>query len=211
MARVSEAQTNAVGRGLVEQHGAASRPLATVSSTREAEAGGGEAARVHRAAPAGAPVLADAGVLAPADPGDPLVAARRAGGRWRASAPARAVDVDPGVAAPRGRPTAGRTPRTARRRWLEPGGLRVAEVGVGDDEGVDGGRAQQVVVAVERVVVVAGEEQHVVAGLARGLHQRVHEAVHQRRWRCPPAAGSKRRPIRCEARVRRLRAARLGE
>ena len=62
----------------------------------------------------------------------------------------------------------------------QPGGLRVAEVGVGDDEGVDGGRAQQVVVAADRVLVVAREEQDVVAGLLAGLDERVHEPVHHR-------------------------------
>ena len=90
----------------------------------------------------------------------------------------RAVDVDPGV----GR--VGVVPRPAERderRPLagQPGGLRVAEVGVGDDEGVDGGGAQQVVVAADRVVRRTGEQQHVVAAVTGGLHERVDEAVHR--------------------------------
>ena len=67
----------------------------------------------------------------------------------------------------------------APRSWRKPG-LRRPGVGVGDDEGVDGGRAEQVVVAVERVVGVAGEQQHVVTGARGGLGQAVQEPVHQR-------------------------------
>ena len=48
------------------------------------QAGGGQVAGVHGAGPARTPVLADEGVLAPADPGDPVVARGRAGGRWPA-------------------------------------------------------------------------------------------------------------------------------
>ncbi len=59
-------------------------------------------------------------------------------------------------------------------------GLRRAGVGVGHHEGVDGGRAQQVVVAVQRVLRVTGEQQHVVAGARGGLDQAVQEPVHQR-------------------------------
>jgi hypothetical protein len=45
---------------------------------------------------------------------------------------------------------------------LEPGGLRVAEIGVGDHERVDRGRADQLVVPDHRVVLVGREQQHVV-------------------------------------------------
>ena len=177
MARVSDAQTKAVGRGLVEKYGG--RLGAAVDDVLDARghARGGQAVRVHRAQPAGAAVLADRGVLAPADPRDAGVAAvdevlggeRGAGG---------AVDVDPHVA---GLVVVPRPAEGDERGALlaQPRGLRVAEVGVGDDEGVHGRRAQQVVVAADRVLVVAREEQDVVARLLARLDQRVHEPVHR--------------------------------
>jgi hypothetical protein len=58
-------------------------------------------------------------------------------------------------------------------------GLGGAGIGVGDHERIDRGGAQELVVPVERVVDVAGEQQHVVAGPGRGLDERVQEAVHQ--------------------------------
>ena len=113
IARVSEAQTNA-GRAGPRRAArrAASRPLATVSSTREARPVVDEPAAAHRPAPAGAAVLADPRVLAPADPGDPLVARGRAGARWRARRRRRRRRRPTG-ARRRGRPTGGRTRRTA--------------------------------------------------------------------------------------------------
>jgi hypothetical protein len=57
--------------------------------------------------------------------------------------------------------------------------LRVAEIGVGDDEGVDGGRAQEVVVPADRIVRRTGEEEEVVAALTGGLDQGVDEPVHR--------------------------------
>ncbi len=63
---------------------------------------------------------------------------------------------------------------------LEETRLRGAGVRVGHHERVDGGGAQQVVVPVERVVRVAGEEQHVMAGARCGLDQAVQEPVLQR-------------------------------
>ncbi len=56
----------------------------------------------------------------------------------------------------------------------------VPGVGVGHHEGVHGGRAQQVLVTVERVRGVAGEEQDVVTGARRGLDEAVQQPVHQR-------------------------------
>ena len=118
--------------------------LATVSSTREASPVVGRPRACMRAGPARPPVLADEGVLAPADPGDPRVARveQVVGGQLGAGG---AVDVDPRVGG------LGVVPRPAERDerrppLAQPGRLRVAEVGVGHDEGVDGGRAEQVVV-----------------------------------------------------------------
>src|SRR5262249_13676278 len=124
----------------------------------------------------GAPVLADPGVLAPADPRDPVVSAldQVRGGDLGAGG---AVDVDPRVLRPEVVP--GSAEGDERRLPLgEPGRLRVAEVGVGDDEAVDGGGPQQVAVPGQRVGGVAGEEQDVVARVAGGLDQRVDEPVH---------------------------------
>ena len=134
---------------------------------------------MHGLGPARTPVLADAGVLAPADPGDPLVAAVEQVGGGQVD-PGRAVDVDPrvvgGLVVPRP------AERHERRPPLpQPDGLRVAEVGVGDDERVDGRGPQQVVVPAQVVLVLADrEQQDVVPRTARRLHERVHEPVHRR-------------------------------
>ena len=111
--QVSQAQTNAVAgasssstaRGLARRSRRCPRP-------REARPVVGRPRACIALGPARAPVLADAGVLAPADPGDPGVALveQVVGGQLGAGG---AVDVDPGVRRRRGRPTAGRTPRTA--------------------------------------------------------------------------------------------------
>ena len=63
---------------------------------------------------------------------------------------------------------------------LEEPRLRRAGIGVGHHECVDRRGAQQVVVAVERVVRVAGEEQHVMSGARGRFDQAVQEPVHQR-------------------------------
>ena len=174
--RVGGADEGRRGR-LVEQHrtGLAAAPHGVLDP--RGHPGRREPSLLQRPAPPGPTVLADAGVLAPPDPRDPLVAAfdQVAGGQLGAGG---TVDVDPGVAG------IGVVPRAAegderRAPLAQPRGLRVAEVGVGDDEGVDRGRAQQVVVPLERVGALPGEEQHVVAGLARGPDQGVHEAVHR--------------------------------
>ena len=128
--------------------------------------------------PAPATVLADPRGLLPAEPGDPLGDPARAGARSRAGHRGRRRRRSRRGRRP-GRPTVGRRPRTGA-PLLEEAGLRGAGVGVGDDEGVDGGGAQQVVVPVERVLRVAGEQQHVVPGARGGLDQAVQEAVHQR-------------------------------
>lgn len=89
----------------------------------------------------------------------------------------RPVDVDPGMG---GLGAVPRPPERHERRatFGQPGGLRVAEVGVGHDEGVDGGRPQHLVVSRDRILT--RDQQHVMAGLGGGLHERVHEAVHHR-------------------------------
>ena len=102
--------------------------------------------------------------------------------------------------------------RDERRPLLgQPGGLRVAEVGVGDDEGVDRGRAQQVVVAADGVVVVAGEEQHVVAAPRPTSRPGSARSGPSSRWPCPPGRAARAGRSGARLRVRRLRAARLGE
>jgi hypothetical protein len=89
------------------------------------------------------------------------------------------VHVDPRV---RGVGVVPGTPERDERCALagQPRGLGVAQIGVGHDERVDGRGPQQVVVRPDRVLGAAGEQQHVVAGLTGGLHERVHEAVHRR-------------------------------
>ena len=133
---------------------------------------------MHGAGPARTTVLADAGVLAPADPGDPLVAAVEQVGGGQVD-PGRTVDVDPGVVG--GLVVPRPAERHERRPALpQPDGLRVAEVGVGDDERVDGRGPQQVVVPAQVVLFLADrEQQDVVARAARRLHERVHEPVHR--------------------------------
>ena len=197
------------GRASSSSTADASRPLATVSSTREARpVVDRPRERIVRLQPAAA-VLADHRLLAPADPGDPLVPAveQVVGGELGAGG---AVDVDPRVAGVGVVP--GAAERDERRPpRLQPGRLRVAEVGVGGDEGVDGGRAQQVVVA--RRAGRRGRPGRAGRGSRRRSRSRpasgrtgpsVALAV-------PSWAGVNRSPIRWEVRVRRLRAARLGE
>ena len=118
----------------------------TVSSPRARQPAGGQAVLVHPVHPA-----ARAGPRRCSEPFcQPIQAIRRwpRSTRWSTASthPGAAVDVDPGVAArpgsSQGRPNATNgTPRSA-----QPGGLRVAAVGVGDHERVDRRGAQQLVV-----------------------------------------------------------------
>ena len=151
IATVSLAQTNAVGRSARHVEQRARGPAAELQGVVAArgQPAGGQAVLVHPVDPAAAPVLADERALLPADPGDPLVAALDEVVD-REHRPRRGRRRRPTGAGPRAPPRAGRTPRTARRARLEPGGVRVAAVGVGDHEGVDGRGAQQLVVPVER-------------------------------------------------------------
>ena len=143
-----------------------------------AEPGGGQAALVHAVDPPAAPVLSDVRRLLPAHPRDALVSpvGEVVDGEHD---PRATVDVDPRVGG------AGLLPGAAEGHerhlpLLEPLRLRVAAVGVGDEEGVDGRRAQEGVVPVERVAhVLGGEQQDVQAGLLAGLDQRVQEPVHE--------------------------------
>ena len=148
MARVSEAQTNAEGCASSSSTAAASRPLATVSSTREARPVVGGRGRAWRGSSPSA---------GPRRCGSPCASRSRrsgrgpgrAGGRWPARRRPRRRRRPTGgrrLGSSHGRPNA----TNGARRCRQPGGLRVAEVGVGDDERVDGGRAQQVVVPAER-------------------------------------------------------------
>ena len=182
MARVSDAQTNAEGCASSSSTALASRPDATVSSTRDARpVVDRPRARSVRDQPDRRSSPSSDSLRQPiqAIRSWPL-SIRWVGGQLGAG---RAVDVDPRV------PGVGVVPRPAegderRPPLVEPVGLRVAEVGVGHDEGVDRGRAEQVVVAGQLVLGVAGvgagEQQHVVAGRAGRLDQRVHEPVHLR-------------------------------
>ena len=70
---------------------------------------------------------------------------------------------------------------------------------------------QQVVVPAQVVLLLADrEQQDVVARTAGGLHQQcANRSIAA--FAVPSWAGLNLRPIRCEERVRRLRAARLGE
>ena len=147
-----------------------------------------QAEGVHPVEPAAAPVLADERALLPAHPGDPGVAAldEVVDGLHHAGP---AVHVDPGV--PGGRLAPGPAERDERHAALgEPGGVRVAAVGVGDHEGVDGRGAEQLVVPVGGVVLgVGAEQQHVVArppGCSPPASARTGPSG---RWHCPPPRG----------------------
>ena len=175
-----------VGRASSSSSAEASRPDGDGVLDPDGEPGGRQAALVH-----GARSSRSAG---PRRSGSPCASRSRrsAGGprssRWSvaSSAPAapststhawRGLRLVPG-------PAEGDERRPA---LLEPGGLRVAGVGVGHHEGVHGGRAQQVVVPGDRVVGVAGEQQHVVAGARRRSRPASARSGPSARWRCPPA------------------------
>src|SRR5690606_21356091 len=105
-----------------------------------------------------AAILPDPRILVPAHPRDPVMTPveQVSGGELGAGG---TVDVDPRM--PR-QPTGSRlevVPGSSegderRPPLLEPGGLRVAEVGVGDHEGVDRGRAKQILIARQRITAV---------------------------------------------------------
>ena len=145
MARVSEAHTKAEGEASSSRTAAASGRTTTVSSIREARP------VVERWRPCMARVQPERrsspmreSLRQPIQAMRLVAAVEQVGGGQ--VGPGRTVDVDPGVVgglgSSHGRPKA----TNGARRSLQPGGLRVAEVGVGHDERVDGGGAQQVVV-----------------------------------------------------------------
>ena len=96
---------------------------------------------------------------------------------------------------------------------VEPGRLRVAEVGVGDDERVDRGGAQQVVVRRRAGPRPCGRRRTAARGSRPSREDSTSEWTNRSiaALAVPSWAALNCSPIRCEARVRRLRAARLGE
>ena len=184
MARVSEAQTKAVGADSSSSTAAASPPDWTVSSTRWRGRWWAARARAwsssqpaRRSSPMGESLR------------QPIQAMRVWPWAMRCSVASR-VPAAPSTST-QGWRASGAVPRAAerdeRRPLLgEPGGLRVAEVGVGDDEGVDRGRAQQVVVAARPGPRRRRRRAARGARPAPRSRPACGRSGPSSRWRCPP-------------------------